>query len=90
MRHDAAMEQALVSQSWAELVADSLAFGLAGGPEGYLQDAVHGSIDDLEPLVNLERLAAQLSDVQLVVLPGLGHFGPWLWPDLFGALLTGA
>ena len=103
-------EQALVSRPWAGLVADSLAFGLAPGSEGYLQDglrtvrplefdpadvrcpvrAVHGSIDDLEPLANLERLAAQLSDVQLVVLPGLGHFGPWLWPDLFGALLTGA
>ena len=51
--------------------------------------AVHGTVDGLEPLANLERLLARLPDTGLVTLPGLGHLGPWLWPDLPFALLTG-
>jgi len=49
--------------------------------------AIHGTADDLEPFANLERLAAQLDDVVILALQGLGHFGPWLWPDLVLSLL---
>jgi pimeloyl-ACP methyl ester carboxylesterase len=51
--------------------------------------AVHGTIDDLEPYANLERAAAQLRDCVVVALPGMGHFAPWLWPDMLFALLSG-
>lgn len=51
--------------------------------------AIHGTIDDLEPYANLERAAAQLSDCVIVALPGMGHFGPLLWPDALFGLLTG-
>ncbi|MFZ2015476.1 MAG: alpha/beta hydrolase, partial [Nocardioides sp.] len=51
--------------------------------------AIHGTIDDLEPYANLERLAAQLADCAVVALPGMGHFGPWLWPDSIMGLLSG-
>ena len=51
--------------------------------------AIHGTIDDLEPYANLERLQARLADCVLVALPGMGHFGPWLWPDAIFGLLTG-
>lgn len=51
--------------------------------------AVHGTIDDLEPYANLERLATMVADLQIIALPGLGHFGPWLWPDLGFAVLIG-
>lgn len=49
--------------------------------------AVHGTADDLEPFANLERLAAQLEDVVILALQDMGHFGPWLWPDLILSLL---
>lgn len=49
--------------------------------------AVHGTADDLEPFANLKRLAAQLDDVVILALDGMGHFGPWLWPQLLLALL---
>lgn len=52
--------------------------------------AIHGTIDDLEPFANLERLAMQLDDCVVVALPGMGHFGPWLWPDSIFGLLTGS
>lgn len=51
--------------------------------------AIHGTIDDLEPYANLERAAAQLPDCVVVALPGLSHFGPWLWPGAIFGLLTG-
>lgn len=51
--------------------------------------AVHGEVDDLEPYANLRRLAPLLADFQVVALPGLGHFGPWLWPDVMLGLLSG-
>jgi pimeloyl-ACP methyl ester carboxylesterase len=51
--------------------------------------AIHGTIDNLEPYANLERAAAQLADCVVFALPGLGHFGPWLWPDSVFGLLTG-
>lgn len=46
-------------------------------------------MDDLEPYANLRRLAPLLADFQVVALPGLGHFGPWLWPDVMLGLLSG-
>ncbi len=52
--------------------------------------AVHGTEDDLEPYPNLLRLAGRLEDCRVVALPGLKHFGPWLWPDLVPSLMTGA
>ena len=51
--------------------------------------AIHGTIDDLEPYANLERAAARLADCVVVTLPGMGHFGPWLWPDSVFGLLSG-
>lgn len=48
---------------------------------------LYSSSDDLEPFVNLERLAAQLDDVVILALQGMGHFGPRLWPDLILSLL---
>lgn len=51
--------------------------------------AIHGTIDDLEPYANLQRAASQLPDCVVVALPGMGHFGPWLWPDAIFGLLTG-
>ncbi len=51
--------------------------------------AIHGTIDDLEPYANLERAAADLADCVVVTLPGMGHFGPWLWPDSIFGLLSG-
>jgi pimeloyl-ACP methyl ester carboxylesterase len=89
----------------AESVAFGLSTGSAGYLEDGLRTAatldvdmaaitcpvraVHGTIDDLEPYANLERLANKVADLQIVALPGLGHFGPWLWPDLGFAVLTG-
>ena len=52
--------------------------------------AIHGTIDDLEPYANVERMSARLHDCVVVALPGMGHFGPWLWPDAIFGLLTGA
>ena len=52
--------------------------------------AVHGSIDEWEPLPNLTRFLGTIDDTQLIVLDGLGHFGPHLYPDLLIALATGA
>ena len=51
--------------------------------------AVHGTIDDLEPYANLERAAAVLPDCAILALPGMGHYGPWLWPDSVLGLLAG-
>jgi pimeloyl-ACP methyl ester carboxylesterase len=51
---------------------------------------VHGSIDDWEPLPNMTRFLREISDVQLIVLEGMGHFGPHLYPDLLIALAIGA
>lgn len=52
--------------------------------------AVHGTIDDLEPYANLLRLERMLTDFAHLAIPGMGHFGPWVWPDLSFALLDGA
>jgi pimeloyl-ACP methyl ester carboxylesterase len=51
--------------------------------------AIHGTKDDLEPYANLERAAAQIPDCVLVALNGMGHFGPWLFPDSVFGLLSG-
>jgi pimeloyl-ACP methyl ester carboxylesterase len=51
--------------------------------------AIHGTLDDLEPYSNLQRLVARLTDSAIVALPGMGHFGPWLWPDSILGLLSG-
>lgn len=102
-------EQRLAETPWARAIAGSVAFGLAAGHVGLLEDglrtvrplefdlsdvrcpvrAVHGTIDDLEPYANLERLAARLAECAVVALPGMGHFGPWLWPDSILGLLIG-
>lgn len=50
--------------------------------------AIHGTEDVWEPYVNLQRLAARLDDIAVLALPGLGHFGAWLWPEVVLALLS--
>jgi pimeloyl-ACP methyl ester carboxylesterase len=102
-------ERSLVETPWATAVAESVAFGLAPGHVGMLEDglrtvnplefelsevrcpvrAIHGTIDDLEPYANLQRASSHLADCVVIALPGLGHFGPWLWPDSFFGLLSG-
>jgi pimeloyl-ACP methyl ester carboxylesterase len=51
--------------------------------------AVHGSVDDWEPLPNLVRVLEKIGDTQLFVLDGLNHFGPLLYPDLLVSLALG-
>jgi hypothetical protein len=48
--------------------------------------AVHGSVDDWEPLANLQRVLVDVADAQLFVLDGLNHFGPLMYPDLLVSL----
>jgi pimeloyl-ACP methyl ester carboxylesterase len=48
--------------------------------------AFHGSIDDWEPLANLERFLPQLADVQLFVVAGINHLAPQLFPHQVLAL----
>jgi pimeloyl-ACP methyl ester carboxylesterase len=48
--------------------------------------ALHGSLDDGEPLSNLQRVLAVLPDAQLFVIDGLSHVGPLLYPDLLTSL----
>jgi len=43
--------------------------------------AVHGTSDDWEPLPNLQRILPKFKDCQLVLLDGLNHIGPLLYPD---------
>lgn len=50
---------------------------------------ITASLDDWEPAVNAHRLARQLSDVALIELHGMGHFGPWVWPDMVLGLVIG-
>jgi pimeloyl-ACP methyl ester carboxylesterase len=51
---------------------------------------LHGTLDDWEPISNSKRLVARLADASLLELHGMGHFGPWVWPDVVLALITGA
>jgi len=48
--------------------------------------AVHGVIDDWEPLTNLRRILDLASDVELITLEGRNHLGPLLLPDLLVSL----
>ena len=48
--------------------------------------AVHGDLDDWEPLTNLRRFLPLLPGVELIVLEGRNHFGPFLHPDLLVSL----
>ena len=50
--------------------------------------AVHGTADTWEPLTNLRRIIDQL-DAELILLDGMGHMGPLLYPDLLLALAVG-
>lgn len=52
--------------------------------------AIHGLADDLEPYANVERLIGIVDDIAVLALPGLGHLGPWLWPDLRFVMLNDA
>ena len=51
--------------------------------------AVHGTADDWEPLTNLQRILATMPNTQLILLDGLSHLGPLLYPDLLITLATG-
>lgn len=50
--------------------------------------AIHGTADDWEPLPNLQRVLRLLDDTQIVLLEGLNHFGPLLYPNLVMNLAT--
>ena len=50
--------------------------------------AVHGSADGWEPLPNLRRILELVPDSQLIVLDGLSHFGPMMYPDLLISLTS--
>lgn len=50
---------------------------------------IAGTVDDWEPVANARRLAERLDDVALVELVGMGHFGPWVFPELVLGLLVG-
>jgi pimeloyl-ACP methyl ester carboxylesterase len=50
--------------------------------------AILGDRDDLEPYANVQRLLPQLPQARSVVMPGLGHFAPWVWPELPLAILN--
>lgn len=52
--------------------------------------AVHGTLDDWEPLANLRRILAQVADAQLFLLEGMNHFGGVMYPDLAASLCLGA
>ena len=49
--------------------------------------AVHGSIDNWEPLPNLVRILDQMPDTQLFVMDGCNHFGPMLFPEVLLSLV---
>lgn len=51
--------------------------------------AVHGTEDDWEPLPNLRRILRQIHDQRLVLLDGMNHWGPFLYPDLVMSLAAG-
>lgn len=51
---------------------------------------MHGSADDWEPLPNLRRVLTLVPDAQLIVLEGLNHFGPLMYPDLLLSLASPA
>lgn len=48
--------------------------------------AVHGDVDDWEPITNLRRILDQLADVELIVLEGRNHLGPLVRSDLLVGL----
>jgi pimeloyl-ACP methyl ester carboxylesterase len=50
---------------------------------------ITASLDDWEPAVNAHRLARQLTDVALIELHDMGHFGPWVWPEMVLSLVVG-
>lgn len=49
--------------------------------------AVHGTVDDWEPISNLRRILDELPDAHLIELHGLSHLGPLLEPDTVFELL---
>ncbi|MDP9301140.1 MAG: alpha/beta hydrolase, partial [Actinomycetota bacterium] len=48
--------------------------------------AVHGGDDDWTPLRDLNRVLAGIGDTKVVILDGMKHFGPLLFPDLLVSL----
>jgi pimeloyl-ACP methyl ester carboxylesterase len=44
--------------------------------------AIHGESDDLEPYVNVRRLATRLPGLRIIAMPDMGHFAPWVWPGI--------
>jgi len=51
--------------------------------------AVHGSADTATPVAGVTRVLAGIPDAELIVLDGMEHFGPLLYPDLLLALACG-
>jgi pimeloyl-ACP methyl ester carboxylesterase len=51
--------------------------------------AVHGTADTVCPLPNLRRVLATIDTSELILLDGLNHIGPFLYPDLLISLVVG-
>ncbi len=51
--------------------------------------AVHGANDEWTPLTDLNRVLAPIREREVVILDGMEHFGPLLFPDLLLSLACG-
>jgi pimeloyl-ACP methyl ester carboxylesterase len=51
--------------------------------------AIHGTDDTVCPLPNLRRVLATIETTELILLDGLNHIGPFLYPDLLISLVVG-
>lgn len=51
--------------------------------------AIHGTIDDWEPVANLRRILIGMQDAQVFALEGMNHFGSIMYPDLLASLCIG-
>jgi pimeloyl-ACP methyl ester carboxylesterase len=52
--------------------------------------AVHGAADDWTTLTQLNGVLAPIADSDVVILDGMKHFGPLLFPDLLLSLACGS
>jgi len=79
--HGTALDYALLAREWG--------FGLSDVPLPV--EVWHGEEDGLVPVRHAHRLARALPGARLVLVPGRGHFLPWLHcRSLFASLLASA
>ena len=50
--------------------------------------AIHGTDDTVCPLPNLRRVLATIETTELILLDGLNHIGPFLYPDVLISLVA--